>query len=81
MRSRMTPPPTAVVRPRMATPKTSMFFLMAVMAPEAAKATVPIISSTKMSVSKSQSLPAPGGGASSASCSGVSSPSVSRLVS
>ena len=41
------PPPTAVTIPRITTPRMSIFFLMAVMAPDRAKATVPIISNTK----------------------------------
>lgn len=44
MRSRSIPPPTAVVMPRIATPKMSIFFDMATTAPETAKAIVPRIS-------------------------------------
>ena len=81
IRSRITPPPTAVVRPRMMTPNTSMFFFTAVIAPEAEKASVPIISRTNMMVSKVQHLPCVRGGASSATCAGVSAPSSSLSVS
>ena len=60
----MTPPPTAVVRPSITTPKMSMFFFTPVIAPEAANATVPMISSTSISVSKSYALPCSSGGVS-----------------
>jgi hypothetical protein len=46
-RSRITPPPTAVTSPRMATPKISIFRPRPTMAPETAKATVPTISINK----------------------------------
>ena len=55
--SRITPPPTAVVSPRMNTPKMSMPFFTPSTAPETAKAAVPISSSTKMSAPKD---PTPG---------------------
>ena len=46
IRSRITPPPTAVVRPRITTPRISIFFLRPVIAPETENATVPISSRT-----------------------------------
>ena len=51
MISRIIPPPTAVVAPRTFTPKISIFFSMAVMAPEEAKAIVPMISRKNINVS------------------------------
>ena len=42
--SRIAPPPHAVTRPKMHTPKKSMRFFIPTMAPEIANATVPIIS-------------------------------------
>src|SRR5699024_7084093 len=42
IRSRITPPPTAVTSPRMHTPSRSIPFIRPVRAPEAAKATVPM---------------------------------------
>ena len=51
MISRIIPPPTAVVAPKIFTPKMSIFFSMAVIAPEDAKATVPMISRKKTNVS------------------------------
>ena len=47
----MTPPPVAVVSPRMHTPKISIFLRRPIMAPEAAKATVPQIFTIKINVS------------------------------
>ena len=47
-----TPPPVAVTSPRIATPKMSIFFSTATSAPDTAKATVPMISSTTTSISK-----------------------------
>jgi hypothetical protein len=41
------PPPTAVVSPRIHTPKISMPFFMAVIAPETAKAITPSISNAE----------------------------------
>ena len=45
------PPPTAVVAPKIFTPKISIFFSIASMAPDEANATVPIISRTKVKIS------------------------------
>ena len=47
-RSLMMPPPVAVRSARILTPKMSIFFLMPAMAPDTAKATVPMISITNM---------------------------------
>ena len=47
-RSRMMPPPVAVKRARILTPKISIFFLIPAMAPDTAKATVPMMSVIKM---------------------------------
>ena len=44
MISRMIPPPTAVVIARIFTPKISIFFWIATIAPDNAKAMVPIMS-------------------------------------
>lgn len=43
-RSRMNPPPRAVTRPKTITPSMSIFFLHPSMAPEIAKAMVPMMS-------------------------------------
>ena len=51
IRSRITPPPVAVVRPKMHMPKMSMFLRSPIMAPEAAKATVPMRLTIKIKVS------------------------------
>ena len=47
-RSRMMPPPVAVRSARILTPKMSIFFLIPAMAPDTAKATVPMMSVIKM---------------------------------
>ena len=57
MRSRIIPPPTAVVRPRMMTPKMSMSRRTPTNAPDTAKAAVPIISRASSTVSKLRSSP------------------------
>ena len=49
MRSRMIPPPTAVVTPRTQTPKMSICFFRPVIAPVSAKEIVPMISKIKIS--------------------------------
>ena len=48
MRSLMIPPPVAVSRARILTPKMSIFLRMPAIAPDTAKATVPIMSVIRM---------------------------------
>ena len=52
-RSLMMPPPVAVKSAKMLTPKISIFFLIPAMAPDTAKATVPMMSVIKMKSSVS----------------------------
>ena len=53
MRSLMMPPPVAVRSAKMLTPKMSIFLRMPAMAPDTAKATVPMMSVIKMKSSVS----------------------------
>ena len=58
--SRSTPPPVAVMMPSMATPKRSMPWRMASIAPEMAKETVPMISKIEKSKSMCPPVASPG---------------------
>ena len=53
----MTPPPMEVVTPTMMTPKTSMCFLIAVIAPDMPKDVMLMISMMKTKVSKVSMIP------------------------
>lgn len=55
--SRVSPPPHAVITPRIMTPNKSIFFRTAVIDPETANATVPIISNAKINPPKEHPFP------------------------